>query len=368
MTTFYRPCFARSPGFSRFSAQVAWIAAAGWLVLAASSPSLGARSVTAISTTGTYTASIPSPDDLTTTGGNLKVTGGTATATQPDADGKVVLDKKSTSGATAVFVNRATGWGCFYSVNGVFVGSAGTVAATWQSWFTNDNSACITLEVNQPGPADNYVAYGGTKTLTVTVQGGSGSTNYTVGLSCSGNGTPAGNVTFSSSSVTVAGGGGSQTLSISGQTTGYVTITGTASNAATGTVNGAVVQVDIQRNGATISGETTSVMVGQHIVLKGFPQPAGVTVTSSSWTVPGTLVKSYTQTTASGGTAALSNADLSGGTIGYYWIAGGTGGTCQVVTYQAIAGGAAVSASTTFNVWRRSAWRLPPQQQLLHRR
>ena len=123
MTTFYRPCFACSPGFSRFSAQAAWIAAAGWLVLAASSPSLVRDPVTAISTTGTYTASIPSPDHLTTTGGNLKVTGGTATATQPDADGKVVLDKKSTSGATAVFLcNCVTGWGCFYSVNGVFVG------------------------------------------------------------------------------------------------------------------------------------------------------------------------------------------------------------------------------------------------------
>ena len=135
----------------------------------------------------------------------MKATGGTATATQPDADGKVVLNKEKYKRGNRRVCKSRHRLGMLYSVNGVFVGIAGTVAATWQSWFTNDNSACITLEVNQPGPADNYVAYGGTKTLTVTVQGGSGSTNYTVGLSCSGNGTPAGNVTFSSSSVTVAG-------------------------------------------------------------------------------------------------------------------------------------------------------------------
>jgi hypothetical protein len=138
-------------------------------------------------------------------------------------------------------------------------GRAGGTPAPWQSWFNNDNNACITLEVNQPGPNDNYLALGGTATLTVAVQSGSSSTNYTVGLwSAGGNGTPAGNVTLSTSSVTVAGGGGAQTITISGATTGYVTISGTASNAATGTVSAAVVQLLslTASNGATQTNVT----------------------------------------------------------------------------------------------------------------
>jgi hypothetical protein len=61
-------------------------------------------------------------------------------------------------------------------------------------------------------------------------------------------------------------------------------------------------------------------------------------------------VKSYTQDTEaywSAGTAALSNADLSGGSVGYFWIDEGNG---QVVTCSATVGGVPLSASATFNV------------------
>ncbi len=92
-------------------------------------------------------------------------------------------------------------------------------------------------------------------------------------------------------------------------------------------------------------------MVGQKISLSGLTQPCGLTVSSRSWTLPGTLVKSYSQAEATAGTAALSNADLSGGTVGYYWIAGGT----ENVSYTATFGVVSLSASTTFNVQRPAA-------------
>ena len=75
------------------------------------------------------------------------------------------------------------------------------------------------------------------------------------------------------------------------------------------------------------------IMVGQKISLSGSTQPWGLTVSSRSWTLPGTLVKSYSQAEATAGTAAISNADLSGGTVGYYWIAGGTENVSYTATF-----------------------------------
>lgn len=282
---------------------------------------------------------------------------GAASITSSPTDPSQATLTAGTVATNSTVIVTASAWDCggadlepeVYAVAPLQASATGSVTVT-------ASSACITLEINQPGPQDNYVALNGTGTLVVGVSGGISGTNYAVGLSCAGSGSSSGNVTFSSTSVTVPS-GGTQSLTITGSTTGYFTITGTASGATTGTVGGAVVNVDIVRTiagGSTtvITGSTSNVMVGQKISLTGSAEPAGLTVTGGSWTVPGTLVKSYSQTTASAGSAALSNSDLSGGTIGYYWIAGGTAGTSQVVKYQATVGGASVSASTTFNVWR----------------
>ena len=338
--------FARGRGLYRFQSQLLCILAVAWSVLATSS-CLGDSSSTKFSTTGSYVASNPAPDYLTTTGlRNMEVTGGTAQPVRFYDRGKVVMDATMTIGASAAFYYRSTGWGCFYSVSGTSGGSAaiGGTATTWQSCFQQRQQR-LHYFGGQPGRTRRQLPgtwrhgdidrYRARRLQRHELQRGS---------SCSGSGD--GNLSFPSPSVAVAGGGGSQTLTISGQTTGYVTINGTASNAAAGTVTAAVVRVDIRKDWTTITGGTTSIIVGQKVFLRELTQPWGVTGTSGSWTVPGTLVKSYTQAQASAGTAAISNADLSGGTVAYYWIAGGA----KNVSYTAIVGGISFSASTTFNV------------------
>ncbi len=163
------------------------------LTTAVSTLCLGATSSTTVYGTGSYAAGIAAPDRLTTTGVfQAMIVSGSAFPVRPYDRGKVVWDEKQTSGATAVFVMRSTGWGCLYKVWGVGAGADLKYAKSrpWDSRFKNDDNACITMEVNQPGPADNYLALGGTATLTVGVQGGSSTTNYVVGLSSAGWGEP----------------------------------------------------------------------------------------------------------------------------------------------------------------------------------
>ena len=110
--------FARGRGLYRFQSQLLCILAVAWSVLATSS-CLGDSSSTKFSTTGSYVASNPAPDYLTTTGlRNMEVTGGTAQPVRFYDRGKVVMDATMTIGASAAFYYRSTGWGCFYSVSG----------------------------------------------------------------------------------------------------------------------------------------------------------------------------------------------------------------------------------------------------------
>jgi len=190
----------------------AQIAVAAWVVAAACPLCRGATGETDVFTTGTYAAQDAAPDYMTTTdpqGRTLKVTDGIALPVCPSDEGKVVIDWNSTSGPTAAFVLRTTGWGCAYTVFGTWVGGGagpGGEPATWYSGFDAENSARIVLEVNEDGVDDDWVPLGGGGTLKVRVLGGP-SANYTVrleagsGVCFNGEGGP------STIDVTVAGNG-----------------------------------------------------------------------------------------------------------------------------------------------------------------
>ena len=263
------------------------IVMAGCLAVAASSSVWAASSTTPVFTTGAYVAGDAAPDYLTTTdtGGNgsLQVTGGNAAPIRPSDQGMVVLDWSLTSGPTAVFVMRSTGWGCFYSVNGTYVsssvGSGGSGAPpTWESWFDNDtnNTVSIALEVNGPGDADNSIAVGGSGTLTVTLNGGSASLQYNVSLNAS-----PGGIVGLSSGITMPGGGSSQTVPLTGVAPGTVTITASCSDASPGsaTVSATVVGIDrIQWNNNGVWTDVTgtlTVPTGGSLAFQAIPKPSG---------------------------------------------------------------------------------------------
>ena len=185
------------------------IAVTSLVTLVACSSCLGATGSTEIFTTGTYAAQEAAPDYMTTTdplGRTLKVTYGIAAPLCPSDEGKVVIDWNLTSGPTAVFVLRTTGWGCEYTVYGVWDETGSGEPATWFSGFDAENSARIVLEVNEDGQDDDWMPLGGGGTLKVYVMGGL-STDYTVrlqagsGICFNGEGGP------STIDVTVAGNG-----------------------------------------------------------------------------------------------------------------------------------------------------------------
>lgn len=241
---------------------------AGSLALAACSLSSGAPSTDELGgESGKYAAEISAPDNLTTTkqGATLKVTSGSA---QPDRlfdRGRVQLTSKS--GPTATFSSRSTGWGCTYTVHGVYVG-LGSGIATWTNTFEEENNPRIALEVNGNGEQDNCVACSGGGTLTVTVLGGASSNSYTITLSDSPSGSPGGDVDLSSTSVTVAGDGGSATVSLSGRSAGYVTINATSSTISSASTQVVVISLTSQTV-ATIPCDMnrTKLGVGEEVIL-----------------------------------------------------------------------------------------------------
>ena len=96
-------------------------------------------------------------------------------------------------------------------------------------------------------------------------------------------------------------------------------------------------------NGTNVTGKTTSVVVGQQIVL--YASYGSVTATSQSWSVPGTTVGGFTGTLTSGGpTSAVFNAQ----STTFYWV---TAGNSQTVTFTLNYGNSqTATAQTTFNV------------------
>jgi hypothetical protein len=79
----------------------------------------------------------------------------------------------------------------------------------------------------------------------------------------------------------------------------------------------------IMFGGKDITGTTQSVVVGQQIALTAsYGLPSGVTVTSQSWSVPGTIVASYTASSSSG--SLNTNVTLNQKSTTFYWILAGS--------------------------------------------
>lgn len=144
---------------------------AGCAVLAFGTLCHAANSETPVSTTGKYDSQVAAPDKLTTTDGNksLTVTGGDAAPDRPLDQGKV--RHTAMDGATITFDGRSTGWGCTFTVKGVYVIEAANAAEVrsarrnkeknkWTSTFEEEDNARLVLEINEDGPADDVVLMG----------------------------------------------------------------------------------------------------------------------------------------------------------------------------------------------------------------
>jgi hypothetical protein len=200
------------------------------------------------------------------------VTGSTPVIANPDTSTAVKLLDATFPKNTAAF--PLAGEGNFAGISD---------PAHWSVEIAKDKQARIVLEVNELGTADDYVAYGNNGgTLTVTVIGGTQGTSYSVALTDSGNGTPAGDINFSSTPVALTGPRDSKTVNLNGVTLGGVTITGACTNAIDGTTTAPVVpavskiQYQSDSTWVDISG-TLYVMKGTTVTFKAIPNPADAT-------------------------------------------------------------------------------------------
>lgn len=98
--------------------------------------------------------------------------------------------------------------------------------------------------------------------------------------------------------------------------------------------------------GHVISGTTVRKMVGNKMRLGLQTRPAGEAISVPRWTIPGTRVKSYVQSVASGVKTALVAADLQVMSPEFHWIDGGS----QAVSISAQVAGATLTATVTFTV------------------
>jgi hypothetical protein len=141
---------------------------------------------------------------------------------------------------------------------------------------------------------------------------------------------------------------------------------GTATGFAEGTVNGPgqcacnprIVEVSVPiyvaptillggSGGTNITNTTQSVVVGQQIVLyASYALPSGVTVSSQSWSVPGTIVAGYTGSPSSG--SVSTSVTLNQQSTMFYWVYAGS--SLQVTFKLTLSDGTSPSATATFNV------------------
>ena len=118
------------------------------------------------------------------------------------------------------------------------------------------------------------------------------------------------------------------------------------------TVN--VPTLDIERNDVKITNKTTTVIVGQHMVLNAVFNNGGLALTplEYDWEIPGDPIATYTQTVPKGWTGPL--IDTGSQEISYYWTNGGSG---LVVNVGLTVRGqpSYFDAQATFNVLRPAA-------------
>lgn len=112
----------------------------------------------------------------------------------------------------------------------------------------------------------------------------------------------------------------------------------------------------ILRNGADITGQTISVVAGEQIVLtSSYALPAGVSVSSQTWSVPGPTVGGFDHQLSTG---EVQPTDFTVSPTTFYWVnAGGSGSAKHTVTYSYIAnnGASSPTATTAFSVSGPSA-------------
>src|SRR5205085_7415543 len=117
-----------------------------------------------------------------------------------------------------------------------------------------------------------------------------------------------------------------------------------------------VYQITIKQDGTDITNTSHDVIVGQQINLVAEVKPAGTTISSQQWTIPGNPIANYAvnftcETCATSGTVTqLSSLNSSSET--FYWY---TGGDNRQVQYSATINGQQYSATATFNVKRPTA-------------
>jgi hypothetical protein len=105
-----------------------------------------------------------------------------------------------------------------------------------------------------------------------------------------------------------------------------------------------VVVPKIMFGGKDITGTTQSVVVGQQIALTA-SYPAGVTVNSQSWSVPGTIVAGYTASSSSG--SLNTNVTLNHQSTTFYWI---LAGSYQVTFTLNYGSSQTATATASFNI------------------
>lgn len=112
-----------------------------------------------------------------------------------------------------------------------------------------------------------------------------------------------------------------------------------------------VISVVYTSNQATnIAGTTQSAVVGQQIALTALysPLPSGVTVSSQSWSVGGTIVGGYTPTPTSYSSGATTAATLNQQSTTFYWAS--PGNSIKVTFTLNLSNGQSPKATVTFNV------------------
>jgi len=105
---------------------------------------------------------------------------------------------------------------------------------------------------------------------------------------------------------------------------------------------------------ASTTNPSDTKIVGQHVMLKAVPSPAGATMSPIAWSIPGNTVADYQPTQNSAAPVPLTS--LSSASTSFYWI---EGSQSVSVTVSATINGTAVSATKKFSVLAPTAVTMP---------
>jgi hypothetical protein len=277
------------------------------IAIALCRPCHAANSTTTLGAMGLYDATVNAPDNLTTTspGTILNVTDGSAAPVRPADLGVVRMSAKN--GAQATFSGRTTGWGCAYTVNGVYAGS-GTTPTTWTSIFNENNNPRVVLRVNDDSVGDDVITQGGFGTLRVWVFGTTGTVTVNLAVAAPNiiSGLPPSvdvNATLGTPAV----------VTIGGQSGGRTAISGSA------TVNGQNLQAQTPVAVSQFSGTLTpdDNFSGRSYAKVGVGETGRLSVTFGSGATPADIEPLLWRVVRGGDVFTLSNVDTASGTANF---------------------------------------------------